>query len=251
MPGKKQFDSAIGKIGSAVTRRLVEGDEAATSSWMERVLLGGDDQRNRSKPRSLRRDDHFIVHLMRAYAEVDSSSDTLQVILTLAQWTPPRKSAVSPEARLRFFVEAYLGEVYILSLRCDALLTFIERAYRKDSRAKQVSSACGTLRAQMKASFKTMLAARGAHVHEVRHDDFDVSRLGTLKLIASTDPLIANVHRKAIREVSRKKRQWMRDNNRKVTELLDRFFGVAYPLVFADDGSPKYPAPTSAGKRIG
>jgi hypothetical protein len=186
---------------------------------------------------------------MRAYAEMDSSSDTLQVISTLARWTPPKKTAVSPEARLRFFVEAYLGEVYILSLRCDALLTFIERAYRKDSRAKQVSSACATLRAQMKASFKTMLAARGAHVHEFRHDDFDVSRLGTLKLIASGDPLIAHFHRKAIREVSRKKRQWLRDNNSQVTELLDRFFGAAFSLVFTDDGSPKYPAPIHAGKR--
>jgi hypothetical protein len=187
---------------------------------------------------------------LQAYAEVESSSDTLQVISTLARWTPPRKSAVSPEARLRFFVEAYLGEVYILSLRCDALLTFIERAYRKDGRAKQVSSGCATLRAQMTASFKPMLAARGAHVHRLRHDDFDVSRLGTLKLIASTDSLIAHFHRKAIREVSRKKRQWLRDNNSAVTELLDRFFGAAFSLVFADDCSPKYPAPMSAGKRM-
>ena len=216
---------------------------------MERVLLG-DDKKGSPKPRSLRRDDHFIIHLLRAFAEVDSSSDTLQVISSLARCAPPKRLAVSPEARLRFFVEAYLGEVYILSLRCDALLKFIERAYRKDSRAHQVSSACATLRTQMAASFKPMLAARGAHVHEFRHDDFDVSRLGTLNLLASTEPLIALFHRKALRDVRRNKLQWIRDNNHAVAELLDRFFARLFPLVFADDGSPKYPTPMRAGERI-
>jgi hypothetical protein len=98
----------------------------------------------------------------------------------------------------------------------------------------------------MSSSFKGILAARGAHVHEFRHEDFDVSRLGTLKILASTDRLLERIHSRALREVRRKKIQWMGENNSAIAKLLDRFFESAFPLVFADDETPKYPSPMRA-----
>jgi len=179
---------------------------------------------------------------LRAFSEIEESADTLEVIATLARRAPPKGVAVRPEAQLRLFVEAYLQEIYILSLRCAAMLTFIKRAYRKDARADAVAARVTTLKDGIAASFKGMLSVRGAHVHEFRHDDFDVSRLSTLKLLAA-DPLLERVHRAALRDVRRKKTEWMRTNNEKIGELLDRFFTILHELVFDAASKPRFPSP--------
>jgi hypothetical protein len=109
--------------------------------------------------------------VLRAFSEVQASAETLLAIATLARRAPHKNLAVGPEAQLRLFLEAYLQEVYILSLRCGTMLTLIQRAYRKDARGDRVAATLVELRDGMTSSFKVMPHARGAHVHEFRHDD--------------------------------------------------------------------------------
>jgi hypothetical protein len=246
MKGLKRFESALARYSSAVAMQVVQSSKAATTTWMRGVLLGSEPTK-RPTPPTLRRDDLFIVKLLRAFSEVDASAGTLDVIAKLARRSPSKAIQVEPGAHLRFFVEAYLNEIYLLSQRCEALSTFLQRAYRKDARAGDVARSTASIQKHVSVAFKPMLGVRGAHVHEFRYDDFDVSRLGTLRILGPTDRSLARIHKDALRKVRRKKVQWMVANNRGVQELLDWYFDALFDLVFDEAGVPKYPVAAKAG----
>jgi hypothetical protein len=78
-------------------------------------------------------------------------------------------------------------------------------------------------------------------IHEFRHDDFGVSRLSTLRLLAGTDEMLRALHDHGLRNVRRKKIKWMKVNNANIQAVLDTYFDAVYRLVFDGKGHPRYP----------
>jgi hypothetical protein len=213
----------------------MQSRKGAAAEWLSEVILGTPRPRaERDKPAALRRDDDLIIKILRAYSEIDRSVKTLGVIGRLMRRSPSASIGVDAEDHLQFLVESYLGEVYILSERCDVFLTFLERAYRKDARAEQVRAEIAALRRSLSETLKPIIGVRGAHVHQSRHDDFDVSRLSTLRLLTSTNSQFARIYATARRDVRRRKVKWVALNNANIQTFVDAYFDGVYPIVFND-----------------
>src|SRR5688572_5526718 len=105
MNGLDRFGSALAEPVSKISVRILNEDRPATSKWLKGVLVGVD-RRAKEPPTSIRRDDWFLLKLLRAFSEVDSSASSLMVIANLARRSPPRSIGVESDAQLVFLVEA-------------------------------------------------------------------------------------------------------------------------------------------------
>ena len=236
---REQFANALIGLTSKIMLRVLHDDQEGTNKWIRGVLTGR--QQPQKPPKPLRRDDAFLMRLLKWYSEIDASLRTLETIEKMARRAPAKDSGVEPTAQLRVLVEAYLSEIYVLAERCDAFLTTIDRDCRKDSRWTDVRRQIVALRATNKATLGPILSVRGAHIHEERHDDFDMQRLSTLRILAPNDEAFSTIHRRALREGRQKKVRWMAQNNAEIRKLLDHYFAGIYSVVFDGAGTPRYP----------
>jgi hypothetical protein len=78
---------------------------------------------------------------------------------------------------LRFAIEAWLHELYMLRERLYALAAMLHRAYRNDQRSPQAVEVAAAMRAIAKHSLDSVVRARDAHVHESRFADTEIRQL--------------------------------------------------------------------------
>jgi hypothetical protein len=131
---------------------------------------------------SLTEQERNCVDGFQRFTEITSSLQALDLILILAQ-QKPRGPSITPMEALRFYIEAYLQEMYILRERLVRWLRF-ERKHLLPR-----SDGCVLMKAvenEVTESFKGPNALRSAHVHEVRHDTENLQWASALELITRT-----------------------------------------------------------------
>lgn len=240
MSGLDKFRASIAIAGSQVARRTMEADREGMSEWMTDALMGAHSGRPVSSP-VITSDERFTVKVLKGFSEIWDSLESLETIAKLARRAPTTASGIDPAAQLRLLVEAWYHETYILSERCGAFLTFVEREYRKDATGSATRVRVDALRAAVSAAFRPVVGVRGAHVHNERYSDFELRRLGTLSILSTTDDTFAGIRRLALRDARRNKVGWLDARNSEVRKLLDLYFGELKEILFVSKGEPRYP----------
>jgi hypothetical protein len=247
MSGYVKFQSAIIEATRAHLHSLSEDDpEALGEAIQNRVLgLNGATGVNRNRTEK----DQFIGKTFLGFLEIANSLETLEDIAFYVGRFPFQKTRITPERYLRFHVEAWLAEVYILQLRLTSYLKVVERQHKKDPHLPAIRGSFQDLEELLTKTLKGVVEVRGQHVHRVRFSDDDIDRLGYMEVMThgpddGFSRLMRLLHDSVHRKVKKAWKDGVVTNNKAIRELLDIFFDALFPVVFDEKTKAlKYPNP--------
>ena len=187
----------------------------------------------------------FISKLYRGLIEVHTSLESLKAFEVYISRFPYSKTTISRSQYLRFIIESYLHEFYILKERTNAYLTTVVRAYRSDYRHSIYVSKTKPLFKAIPNIFDNLLKARGGHVHQSRYTDNDLDKLDALELYKTLGTDLDNVFyilsEDHYKEIRKKWKGIITSNNESVDKVCDLIFGVLYTIVCTKSGNIRHP----------
>lgn len=240
MPGFDEFKTLM--VGEA-TRLISEMTEHDRNVVLESVTeMLGSESTSRTPPRQRHGHDALAVELFRRFAEILGSVESLENIEVYIRRAPDGRLGVSKAAYLRYHVENYLAELYILRERLLAYGTFISRRYRRDHRKAEIVGTVSRNREAVADAFRGVTVARGRHIHASRYDDPELSKLSFFDVLRTGDEGMLWLFEATYSEVRASKRHWVQTTNRTVKQLLDVCFGALKPLLFTQTGALRSPS---------
>ncbi len=130
--------------------------------------------------------ENFIANkLFRPMTEILNSLESIENIAFYTQNFPYEDEALSKVSYLKYHVENYLNEIYLLKNRMIAYLKLLVRAYKKSKYSEYVFKTISPLFSLISKGLDGYIKIRGAHVHENRYSDIDFDRLTTLEFFAN------------------------------------------------------------------
>ena len=157
--------------------------------------------------------DLFVSNkLFRPFSEIAESYGSLLSIRAYINSFPFRNSSISRVSYLRYHIENYLNEIYVLKERLVSFLKVISRAYKSSPEYPAIFKITESLRSLTEESFKPYVKVRGSHIHQYRYNDSDVSRLSSLDLLMKGSDeeftrIIKGIFKLAYSEIKRKWRK--------------------------------------------
>jgi hypothetical protein len=181
---------------------------------------------NRTKPSA---NERYWIDWFREFSEIGSSVDRLNQALVYLARFPENKTfrfhGLSEADWLRYHIEAYLQETYVLYSRLRRFLRKVEKVAIASSDRVGITSA-RDLDRTVTASLANVVKIRGGHVHEYRFDDKELRDLDVLVLVTKHGrlrPLRPFRHLKYI-EALEKWRKQLWKNNRETLNLCAKVF---------------------------
>ncbi len=172
----------------------------------------------------------FVANkIFRPLSEILTNIEALENISVYAASFPYRRQGISRLDYLKYHIENYLNELYILKNRLISYLTIIERAYKKCDRASEISKELKPVYQIVSGTLDGYINIRGSHVHDKRYSDTDFDRLTNLSLLSmSQDKEFSNIFQGMFVEEYRKTRKkWvgkMKRDLEAIEQLLEIFF---------------------------
>jgi len=187
-------------------------------------------------PLGLTKEELFYRDVFWHFGEIKKSLETLEYIPIFINSF--RKSKAYGEAGitttiyLRYHIEHYLQENYILLVRVRTFMSWLSRRFKKERRTRE-SLFVSKLKDVFEDAMKNLKLARGYHVHQARYDD-NVLNISTLfEIVSSSDEEETKVL--ATLSYKRAKEEWgerIKNNNQTLKESLDMIFEGLIPIVF-------------------
>jgi len=188
----------------------------------------------------------FIVNkLFKPFSEILNSIEAIENISVFIRSFPYKKQNISRVHYLKYHIENYLNELYILRNRLISYLKIIERAYRKSNNYSHIERTLKPVYNFISSAFKGYTEIRGIHVHQNRYSDDDISRLSSLELLSRGDSkqekFLKNYF---IFEYKKVRKKWMKkikDDMHSIHDLLNYYFKQLI-LAISENGKIKYPS---------
>jgi hypothetical protein len=178
--------------------------------------------------------------LFRPFAEIADTYESLCNISVYVSSFPFRTESVSRVGYLRYHIENYLNELYILKERLVSFTITIDRAYKTSPEYPHIFKITSLLRSLVEKPLQQYVKTRGSHIHQYRYSDDDVARLSTLDLLtkgndASFTEAIQPIFADAYRQARKKWRQKIISDLSEVKRLLDSYFLGVLKIVNVKD----------------
>lgn len=124
--------------------------------------------------------------IFQGYSEIHSSVERLKNIEKYTRRFPYREMGVSEVDYLRYNIENYLSENYILRERMKTYNTKIIRAYKNSNNSEKITKEISECSKIITASFDSIVKIRGGHIHSCRYTDEELDRLSSLELLSAS-----------------------------------------------------------------
>ncbi len=193
----------------------------------------------------LRREDAFLQRILISFNEIFMSFDTLRIAPELVRRVS-RRTEVSPSLFVRYHMDAYLSEVYILYLRLDNFATRIAREYRKDRLGKRLSKDLEWMLPTLKSGFAGVIDVRGRHVHKERYDDPQLRTLWLLEHLSTASGKYKSEFATVFRNVKQDKVEFLFSTTELIGELMDRYCRYYIEALFGSRAKLKTPSNIAA-----
>ena len=241
----KFVKAVIAAIQTVILPSLEDDREALTEAVGNHLFDRPGPKRLEANPT---RDERFITKIFSATSEILSATETLRDIELYIRRFPYRGTRITKPRHLRYHAEAFLNEVYLLKERLIALLTVVERSYKRDARADLVRSVVQPLYTVVNEALKNPVLARGSHIHEERFSDYQIGRLEMLDLLTNPGNLdsLKGYYGWEYRKIRKEWKDRIKENNEGVHRLLDFVADDLYPVLFDKDGEIVVPKPRAA-----
>lgn len=231
----KRYSTLISDFVVKRVTNFSEGEKKELIKIYEAVLTNSDGPRSLNRKKG--REDELATKLFRKYFEILSSYESLNNIIIYINSFPYKKK-ISKYAYLRYHVENYLHELYILEQRLRAYLTDIHKIYKKSEIKKEVDSTCRKLDAMIIEAFKRYLKIRGSHVHDFRFSNNDLDTLSLYDNLCSSknNASIAGMDLKVLysltyKDVKSKWKRRIRDDIKNIDKLLEIYFDSLHKTI--------------------
>lgn len=189
--------------------------------------------------------EQFLSKLYQGLIELHSSLESLEAFEIYIGRFPYSGTSIKKSQYLRFIIESYLHEVYILKERTKAYITNVGRAYKKDYRHTEILNKTKPMFKLIPELFDDLLNARGVHVHQSRYTDTDLDRfdaLGLFKTLGTdADDGFAVLYHDHYKETRKKWKRIMQKKNNSLMVVFNAIFYVLYTIVCTEKGNVRYP----------
>ena len=199
----------------------------------------------RAVNRQLNAEQRFFRTVWNGFIEIQSAYEALKDFEVLIRRFPFANTRIKRTRYLRFVIESYLAEAYILKERMVAYLTTIGRLFRHHARHAAVLRQTRPMFDVVSGTLKPLTDLRSSHTHQLRFDSEELDRLGTLELLSSkgSDEEFEAAMTLAYDEAwGRYRRLWRKRisaNNSAIGQLLDLYSGTLVEILFDANGALK------------
>jgi len=167
--------------------------------------------------------------LFRPLSEIMNNIEALENISIYAASFTYKKQGISRISYLRYHIENYLNELYILKNRLIAYLTLIERSYKKCGRKEHISNELKPIYEIVSNSLGKYINVRGAHVHQQRYTDSEIDKLVELELLSTHSEgkysnLMTHLYMENYKKIRQKWVGKMKNDIIEVEKLTEIFF---------------------------
>lgn len=187
--------------------------------------------------RNISPQENAFSKIWEGYHEIELSFSALHDVVIYIKNFPPKKTQISKSRFLRYHVENYFNEIYLLRERIMAYPKVITRLYKNDPRLSTMSTQIKMI-GELPSALDSIVYVRGRHVHQARFDDEVFGRLDLLELLLQSEgPTVARViYPSAVREARKRWISIFNDVNTQVLRILDPLFGVLHQIIFDEQG---------------
>jgi len=176
----------------------------------------------------------FFTKLFFGFTEISSAVEALKLGEVLISLAPPRSTQINRDEYLKYHINAYLQEVYILKERLKSYITKLKRVYSKTKQKNRFDKQTSPLFKFVKVSFEDVVNTRSDHVHSYRYSDDHLDRLSSLTLISRYKEDFIDDAKLKFKWVQRTWKQRVKENNKQTMKLLDIYFDRLYEAVTKD-----------------
>jgi len=182
----------------------------------------------------------FLVEVHSHLIEIDAALTALRSIELYVRRFPYRKTSITESAYLRYHIENYLNEVYLLKERTLVLVRRLARRYRSDPILQVLHQQSEILVKAIEEILAPIVRPRGDHVHQRRYDDAALAQLSLVEYAARRDPELAPAYQLMYRQIRKEKRLWIAANNHEIEAAIDDVFAILMSCLTAS-GALIYP----------
>ncbi len=181
----------------------------------------------------------FVSEVSRSLIEILDSLTKLENIQAYLGVKSPTKKVGDVEF-LRYNIENYLHEIYLLKERLKKHVNIINKSYQNKSVKKKTT----LLKNDVEKVFKSYVHKRNLHVHDSRYYEHELSRLETLELLKETKDYEYEI--KNLRNISKYfiKYDWKnttKEDLKKINMYLDKTYFKVLEDNLIKDGQLIYP----------
>jgi hypothetical protein len=186
--------------------------------------------------------DPLFAKIFGGFMEICDTLEIMKDVEVYIRQFPFSRSGIPRSRYLKFLIHAYLNEVYVLRERLLSYSKVLEKTYRKDSRGPQIAAAAEKARLTVKKTLSNIVFVRGAHVHDTRFTDEQISHFsGTELIVTHAEPceLGPSDRRYAEWEYKELRGNWVKrikEINEVVLKLLDAYAALLYDIAFDTAG---------------
>lgn len=195
--------------------------------------------------RQLNAEQQFFLTVWNGFIEIQSAYEALKDFEVLIRRFPFANTRIKRTRYLRFVIESYLAESYILKERMVAYLSTIGRLFRRHARHAAVLRQTRPLFDVVSDTLKPLTDLRSSHTHQLRFDSSELDRLGMLELLASKggdeefDAAMTLAYDEAWGRYRRLWRKRVSGNNAAIGQLLDIYSETLIEILFDANGALK------------
>ena len=168
------------------------------------------------------------------FTEITDTFEALEFSGSLLSVASPRSKKVSKEKYLKYVVNTYLQDVYILKERLNAYATQIKRMHDKMGRQELTLEHIDPLFKFVKDTFSGLVDTRGGHVHGKRYTDESLTDASSMALIAEHSPEFEEHYNYSLAKAKREWHKRIEKNNIETAKLLNRYFKKLFKVVVVD-----------------
>jgi hypothetical protein len=195
--------------------------------------------------------ERYWINWFHEFTEIHASIERLDQSLVYLRHYPRSRAfrfhGLSEADWLRYHIEAYLQETYILFQRLSRFLRKIEKV-AISARDKNGLSSANRLKAILDASFNSVVTVRSGHVHEYRFRDDELRNLDSLVLLTKTGKLSGLRALRSVQYVAalNKWRKQLLRNNKEIQKLCVALFEQTTKILTRNE--PPRGVVTNAGR---
>jgi hypothetical protein len=223
---KKYFDMILGVAQRMMEPIFEKGRKELGNSLMDSILGANvaPSVKQKISPK-----DYFIANkLFRPLSEIINTIEAIENNSIYARSFPYKRQGISQAIYLKYHIENYLNELYLLKNRLISYLKLIDKSYKRSKRYKQVAESIFPLYSLVTDSLEGYIRVRGTHVHQYRYSDKDFDRLSTLELLSRGEKEISNIMQNLYNDAYRETRKvWVKKITTDIVgihKLLEYYF---------------------------
>jgi hypothetical protein len=215
----------------------IDGYQRIMAEWARKTITPhvGDIKAGKGTDVTLQDQKAFNIIFV-GFTEITDTFDALEFSSVLLSVASPRSKKVSKEKYLKFVVNTYLQDVYILKERLKTYATQIKRMHDKMGRTDLTQKHIDPLFETVIGAFKGLVDTRSGHVHGKRYTDESLSDASSMALIAEHYPEFDSHYNFSLTNAKREWKNRMENNNKETAKLLNKYFNELLKVV-VDSGS--------------